>query len=262
MLTLTPLKNIPLIRQGDDLADIIIIAALSNTDTNLQDNDILVIAQKIVSKAEGRIVDLSTVMPSERAQALARETEKDARVVELILRESKEVLRARPGAIIVEHRLGFVCANAGIDHSNVNSPLPLGEEKEEKAEDWVLMLPENPDCSAAGIRQKIETVTGTKIGVLIIDSHGRAWRNGTVGAAIGISGLPGLVDLRGQPDLFDFRLRITQVGAADELAAAGSLVMGQAAEGTPVVHARGFPYPMREGALNELLRPKDQDLFR
>jgi coenzyme F420-0:L-glutamate ligase/coenzyme F420-1:gamma-L-glutamate ligase len=131
-----------------------------------------------------------------------------------------------------------------------------------RAEDWVLLLPQNPDFSAKAIRQKIEAETGVKIGVLIIDSHGRAWRNGTVGAAIGISGLPGLVDLRGQPDLFDFKLRITQVGAADELAAAASLVMGQAAEGTPVVHVRGFPYPLREGSLNELLRPKDQDLFR
>lgn len=261
MLTLTPLKNIPLIRQGDDLADII-INSLRESAIELQDDDILVLAQKVVSKAEGRTVNLTTVTPSERAQALARETEKDARVVELILGESKEVLRARPGAIIVEHRLGFVCANAGIDHSNVNSPLPWGDEEEVRAEDWVLLLPENPDCSAAGIRQKIETVAGKKVGVLIIDSHGRAWRNGTVGTAIGISGLPGLVDLRGQPDLFDFRLRITQVGAADELAAAASLVMGQAAEGTPVVHARGFPYPLREGSLDELLRPKDQDLFR
>lgn len=266
MLTLTPLSGIPLIRQGDDLADII-ITALDSSALQLQDGDILVIAQKIVSKAEGRMVDLATVTPSERALTLAQETEKDPRVVELILRESNEVLRARPGAIIVEHRLGFVCANAGIDHSNV-SPLPGGESTGEapqngvKADDWVLLLPEKPDCSAANIRQKIETETGTTMGVLIIDSHGRAWRNGTIGAAIGISGLPGLVDLRGQPDLFDFRLRITQVGAADELAAAASLVMGQAAEGMPVVHVRGFPYPLRESSLNELLRPKDQDLFR
>jgi coenzyme F420-0:L-glutamate ligase / coenzyme F420-1:gamma-L-glutamate ligase len=265
MLTLTPLKNIPLIRQGDDLADII-FNALSATAIRIQDNDILVIAQKIVSKAEGRMVNLTTVTPSERALELAKITEKDPRVVELILRESNEVLRARPGAIIVEHRLGFVCANAGIDHSNV-SPLPEASESSEtfgslNPEDWVLLLPENPDCSAAAIRQKLETATGTRIGVLVIDSHGRAWREGTVGTAIGVSGLPGLVDLRGQPDLFDFKLRITQVGAADELAAAASLVMGQAAEGTPVVHVRGFPYPLRDGSLNELLRPREQDLFR
>ena len=266
MLTLTPLNGIPLIRQGDNLADII-VTALEETTIHLQDGDILVIAQKIVSKAEGRMVNLKTIKPSQKALDLARQTEKDPRVIELILGESKEILRIRPGAIIVEHKLGFVCANAGIDHSNV-SPLPEGiiPEGEDSlrggAEDWVLLLPENPDCSAAKIRQKLETATGAKIGLLVIDSHGRAWRNGTVGAAIGISGMPGLVDLRGRPDLFDFRLRITQVGAADELAAAASLVMGQAAEGRPVVHVRGFPYPLREGSLEELLRPKNQDLFR
>lgn len=254
MLTLTPLSNIPLIRQGDDLADII-VGSLRTDVIQLQDNDILVLAQKIVSKAEGRMVNLETVSPSERALALAESTEKDPRVVELILKESNEVLRTRPGAIIVEHRLGFVCANAGIDQSNVH-----GEDGH--PDDWVLLLPDSPDRSAEQIRQKIEAVTRARIGVLIIDSHGRAWREGTVGAAIGISGLPGLLDLRGKPDLFDFRLRITQVGVADELAAAASLMMGQAAEGTPVVHARGFPYPLREGNLSELLRPKDQDLFR
>jgi coenzyme F420-0:L-glutamate ligase/coenzyme F420-1:gamma-L-glutamate ligase len=264
MLTLTPLANIPLIRRGDDLADII-FNALRATNVQLQSGDILVIAQKIVSKSEGRMVDLATVTPSERALELGARTEKDPRVVELILRESREILRARTGAIIVEHRLGFVCANAGIDHSNVSPLEPFegsGTFEGLNPEDWVLLLPQDPDFSAACIRQKLETQSGTRIGVLIIDSHGRAWRNGTVGAAIGLSGLPGLVDLRGQPDLFDFRLKITQVGASDELAAAASLVMGQAAEGTPVIHVRGFPYPLREGALDELLRPKDQDLFR
>ena len=264
MLTLTPLSNIPLIRQGDDLADII-VGALHMDTIQIQDNDILVIAQKIVSKAEGRIVNLATVSPSDRALELAKATEKDPRIVELILQESNEILRTRPGAIIVEHRLGFVCANAGIDHSNV-SPLDpskgSGTFERLNPEDWVLLLPECPDRSAEQIRQKIEVATKVRIGVLIIDSHGRAWREGTVGAAIGISGLPGLLDLRGKPDLFDFRLRITQVGVADELAAAASLMMGQAAEGTPVVHARGFPYALREGKLDELLRPKEQDLFR
>jgi len=263
-LILSPLEGIPLIRQGDNLADII-LEALTTTQINLEDGDILVIAQKIVSKAEGRLVDLGTVTPSQRALKLAEVTEKDPRVIELILTESNEVLRTRPGAIIVEHKLGFVCANAGIDHSNVSPPEPpKGLETLErlKAEDWVLLLPEDPDCSAADLRQKVEAASGAKIGVLIIDSHGRAWRNGTVGAAIGISGLPGLVDLRGQPDLFNFHLRITQVGAGDELAAAASLVMGQAAEGTPVVHVRGFSYQLREGSLDELLRPKEQDLFR
>ena len=264
MLTITPLKNIPLIRQGDDLADIL-VKALHTSAIQLQDNDILVLAQKIVSKAEGRTVNLATVTPSEKALKLAGPTEKDPRVVELILKESNEILRTRPGAIIVEHKLGFVCANAGIDHSNV-SPIEPSEGSETfgrlGAEDWVLLLPENPDHSAEQIRKKIEAATNTRIGVLVIDSHGRAWREGTVGATIGISGLPGLLDLRGHPDLFGFRLQITQVGVADELAATASLMMGQAAEGTPAVHVRGFPYPLREGKLSELIRPKEKDLFR
>jgi coenzyme F420-0:L-glutamate ligase/coenzyme F420-1:gamma-L-glutamate ligase len=263
-LVLTPLSDIPLIRQGDSLADIL-VQALRTTAIQLQDDDIFVLAQKIVSKAEGRMVNLGTVTPSLKAVELAQRTEKDPRIIELILGESKEILRARPGVIIVEHKLGFVCANAGIDHSNVSPIEPSeGSETLEKLnpDDWVLLLPENPDRSAEQIRQQVVATTGAKIGVLIIDSHGRAWRNGTVGATIGLSGMPGLVDLRGRPDLFDFRLRITQVGAADELAAAASLVMGQAAEGMPAVHVRGFPYPLREGSLKELLRSKEQDLFR
>ena len=260
-LTLTSLSGIPLIRQGDNLADIV-VRALPGNNISLEENDILVFAQKIVSKAEGCSINLATVSPSTRALELAAQTEKDPRLMELILQESKEVLRTRPGTIIVEHRLGFVCANAGIDHSNVHSPLPGGEGSGVRAEDWVLLLPADPDRSAETIRQDILSKTAKRVGILIIDSHGRAWRNGTVGAAIGIAGLPGLQDLRGQPDLFGLILRITQVGVADELAAAASLVMGQAAEGTPVVHVRGFPYPLREGSLKELLRPKEQDLFR
>jgi coenzyme F420-0:L-glutamate ligase/coenzyme F420-1:gamma-L-glutamate ligase len=253
-LILTPLSGIPLIRHGDDLADIT-VKVLQENKIVLEENDILVFAQKIVSKAEGRTVNLMTVTPSQRALDLAQQTEKDARIVELILRESTEILRRRPGTIIVEHKLGFVCANAGIDHSNVAGQ---GDEAEER----VLLLPTEPDHSAETIRTEIESKTGKQIGVLIIDSHGRAWRNGTVGIAIGIAGLPGLQDLRGRPDLFGFTLQITQVGVADELAAAASLMMGQAAEGTPVVHVRGFPYSLRAGSLKELLRPKEQDLFR
>ena len=259
-LTLTHLIGIPFIRRDDNLADIL-IKSLSDSNIAAQDDDILVIAQKIVSKAEGRAVNLNTVNPSQRAQELAVETNKDPRLVELILQESNEVLRTRPGVIIVEHRLGFVCANAGIDHSNVNPPLPTGEEQGVQ-EDWVLLLPENPDGSAQTIHRQIQEKTGKQIGILIIDSHGRAWRNGTVGIAIGIACLPGLEDLRGKPDLFGYTLQVTQVGVADELAAAASLVMGQAAEGTPAVHVRGFPYPLRESSLKELIRPKEQDLFR
>jgi coenzyme F420-0:L-glutamate ligase/coenzyme F420-1:gamma-L-glutamate ligase len=254
MLSLTPLSGIPLIRQGDNLADII-ANTLPENNIALDDHDILVLAQKIVSKAEGRVVNLANVTASQPAIELASQTEKDARFVELVLQESNQVLRTRPGTIIVEHKLGFVCANAGIDHSNVAG---VGN----PAEEWVLLLPVEPDRSAALLRKEIEARTGKQIGLLIIDSHGRAWRNGTVGVAIGISGLPGLQDLRGQSDLFGFTLRITQVGVADELAAAASLVMGQAAEGTPVVHVRGFPYSLREGSLHELIRPKEQDLFR
>lgn len=253
-LTLTPLPGIPLVRPGDDLPAIL-SQALDLAGILLQDGDVLVLAQKIVSKAEGRLVNLSQVTPSPQAVELAGRTEKDPRIVELILRESHQVLRSRPGAIIVEHRLGFVCANAGIDHSNVHGEYG-------QPEDWVLLLPEAPDASAAAIRQRLEQASGARLGVLIIDSHGRAWRNGTVGVAIGLSGLPGLLDMRGWPDLFDFHLQITQVGVADELAAAASLVMGQSAEGTPAVHVRGFPYPLREACLGELLRPREQDLFR
>ena len=253
-LSLTSLQHIPLIRHGNNLADII-VTALQENHLFLEDDDVLVVAQKIVSKAEGRAVNLARVTPSARAMELARETEKDPRLVELILQESREVVRTRTGTIVVEHNLGFVCANAGIDHSNVAG---VGNAEEE----WVLLLPAEPDRSAQKIRQEIREKTGKQVGVLIIDSHGRAWRNGTVGIAIGIAGLPGLQDLRGEADLFGFTLRITQVGVADELAAAASLVMGQAAEGTPVVHVRGFPYPLREGALQELLRPREQDLFR
>jgi len=253
-LVLSALPGIPLIRHGDNLAEIL-LKALSEAPITLQDGDILVLAQKIVSKAEGRMVNLATVRPGREAHELARRTEKDPRVLELMLQESTAVLRARAGTIIVEHRLGFICANAGIDHSNVSGEGAGGEE-------WVLLLPEDPDRSAAGIRAALEAASRKKLGVMIIDSHGRAWRMGTVGVAIGLSGLPGLVDLRGRRDLFDYTLRVTQVGAADELAAGVSLVMGQAAEGTPAAHVRGFPYPLREGSLGELIRPKDQDLFR
>ena len=249
-LTLTPLQNIPIIRQDDNLADIL-VESLTSSKLNLTAGDILVIAQKIVSKAEGRMVNLASVTPREQAIELAGQADKDPRMVELLLQESNEVLRVRKGTIIVEHKLGFVCANAGIDHSNV-----AGDDE------YVLLLPENPDHSANHIREQIKERTGIDIGVMIIDSHGRAWRNGTVGICIGISGLPALIDERGWKDLFGYTLKITVVGVADELAAAASLMMGQAAEGTPVVHVRGFPYPKRESSLNELIRPKEQDMFR
>lgn len=253
-LNLTPLNHFPLVKPGDDLANLI-EEGLTQNGLTLEEGDILVLAQKIVSKAENRLVNLNAVQPSEKAIRYAALTGKDARLIEMILSESQEVLRTRENLIIVEHRLGFISANAGIDHSNVSGPWG-------NAEDWVLLLPVDPDQSAWKIRRLLEGKVGKRIGVLIIDSHGRAWRLGTVGVAIGFSGMPGLVDLRGKKDLFDYRLRVTQVGAADELAAAASLMMGQADEATPVVLARGFPYPLREGTFRELIRSKEMDLFR
>ncbi len=252
-LTLTPLPGIPLVNPGDDLVAII-LEALERMKLTLVGGDILVVAQKIVSKSEDRLINLANIIPSPDAIELGKRIEKDPRLTELILQESKSILRSRPGTIIVEHRLGFVCANAGIDHSNVSG--------EDLTAEWVLLLPKDPGASAKTLRSRLEETCGVPLGVLIIDSHGRAWRMGTAGVAIGFSGLPGLVDLRGQPDLFGYQLQITQVGAADELASAASLVMGQAAEGTPVIHARGFPYELREGGLSELIRPEEQDLFR
>ena len=252
-LTLTPVQGLPIFKQGDNLSATIFIL-LAENGIILQDGDILVIAQKIVSKVEGRFVNLESVRPSSLALAYQPIVQKDPRLIELILRESNSVLRIRQGVIIVEHKMGFICANAGIDHSNVTNPSDDGE--------YVLLLPENPDVSAQHIRKELHENCAKSIGILIIDSHGRTWRNGTVGVAIGVSGLPALTDLRGTKDLFGRVLQITQVATADELAAAASLVMGQAGEGTPVIHVRGFPYPLRESGLSELLRPKTQDLFR
>lgn len=253
-LVLTSLIGIPEIKAGNDLGRVIADALKSN-EVFLEDGDIIVIAQKIVSKAEGRLINLTSVQPSEKAKEIAAYVEKRPELIELILKESNEVLRTRPGTIIVEHKSGFVCANAGIDHSNVKGN--WGE-----PEDWVLLLPENADDSAVRIRNGIEAITSKKIGVMIIDSHGRAWRMGTIGMTIGLAGVPALVDLRGQPDLYDYKLRVTVVAAADELAAGASLLMGQAAEGTPVVHVRGFPYALRESTSQELVRSKSYDMFR
>ena len=253
-LSLIPLLDFPLINPADELP-VLIHESLQENELQLQNSDILVLAQKIVSKAENRFVNLTTVTPSDSALFYAQQTGKDPRLLELILSESNQVLRTRDNLIIVEHRLGFVCANAGIDHSNVNGP--WGDPA-----DWVLLLPENPDQSAARIRDYLEERYQVSIGILIIDSHGRAWRLGTIGTTIGLSGLPGLMDLRGKPDLYNYRLRVTKVGAADELAAAASLVMGQANEKTPVVMVRGFPYALREANLQELIRPEELDLFR
>jgi coenzyme F420-0:L-glutamate ligase/coenzyme F420-1:gamma-L-glutamate ligase len=251
-LTLTALPNIPLIKPNDDLVEII-LKSLTDAALELREDDVLVVAQKIVSKAEGRLVRLSAVTPSARAVEIAAQTQKDARQVEVILSETKEIVRMRVNSLIVEHRLGFVCANAGVDRSNVEAP---------DGEEYLLMLPENPDRSCADIREKLRARVGVTVGVIINDSHGRAWRSGTVGIAIGAAGVPALLDLRGHPDLFNYTLHATQVGLADELAAAASLLMGQADEGRPIIHIRGVPYPLREGNAKELIRAKEMDMFR
>lgn len=252
-LTLIPLNGLPDFKTADKVTEIIINNARSHNIQIIQ-NDIFIFTQKIISKSESRLFDLRTVTVTTRAVELGSIAGKDARLVQLILDESQEVLRARHGLIIVRHKLGFVCANAGIDHSNT---IP-GEE----ADNFVLLLPEDPDKSARKIQEEIINITGVQVGVLIIDSHGRAWRNGTIGTTIGMAGVPGVVDLRGKKDLYGYTLKATQVAAADELAAAASLVMGQADESIPCVIARGFPYALRESSLHELIRSEEHDLFK
>jgi len=251
-LILTALPGIPEIVRGAELAQLL-AAAILRAGKTLESGDVVVIAQKIVSKAEGRQVRLAEVTPSPRALELARTVDKDPRLVELMLGESREVLRAKLGVLIVEHRLGFVMASAGIDQSNV--PCRDGEEV-------ALLLPADPDESARRIQQGLRDGCGIAVGVLIIDSFGRAWRNGVTGVAIGVAGVPALVDLRGRPDRDGRPLRVTQVAAADELAAAASLLMGQSDEGCPAVLARGFPYAARPSSAAELKRPRAEDLFR
>jgi len=253
MLSLSPLNDFPYIKKGDNIAEII-SSSLQHNGLSLLNGDILVIAQKIISKSEGRLINLNSVSPSDKAHEIASISKKNPRLIELILQESSRIIRVRPGTIIVEHRLGFICANAGIDHSNVI----IDNDKNE----YVLLLPKNPDKSADFIRSYFEINNNISIGVLINDSHGRAWRLGVVGTTIGLSGLPGLVDMRGKSDLFGGNLRTTQIGTADELAGAASLIMGQGNEGIPVIHVRGFPYKLRKSNLQELIRPTKKDLFR
>lgn len=229
-----------------------LLDALDRAGLTLSDGDILAVAQKIVSKAEGRLVNLSHVEPGEAAIELAVRSGKDPRLVELILRESEEVSRVRPGVLIVRHRLGFTCANAGIDRSNIG---PDGEER-------VLLLPIDPDTSARRIRRTLAAGRGVAPGVVITDSHGRPFRLGTVGVAIGAAGLPALWDRRGEPDRYGYRLQHTDVGVADEIAAAAGLLMGQAAEGLPAVLLRGLRLPGHDGRAADLVRPKDEDLYR
>lgn len=239
-------------RPGDDLPQVL-VSALQTAVIPLQTGDVVAVAQKIVSKAEGRIVNLADVTPGPQALAVAVQTEKDPRLVELILQESDEISRMRRGVLVVRHRLGFTSANAGIDRSNVAQT--AGEER-------VLLLPKEPDMSAAALRAALEEQFGVRIGVVITDSHGRPFRLGTVGVAIGVAGIPALWDRRGEPDLYGYRLEHTDVGLADEIAAAAGLLMGQAAEGNPVVIVRGLTFPPHGGKASDLVRPKESDLYR
>jgi len=257
-VTVTALPDIPLIQPGDNLIQLM-IDGLERCDLVLQNGDILVLAQKIVSKSENRYATLDAVSPSRAAIELAREVEKDPRLVELILSESKCVIRKRTGVLIVEHNLGIVMANAGIDSSNIE---PLPNRTNGDTPQRVLLLPKNPDASCAVFRQALAEKFDTEIAVIINDSVGRAWRNGTVGIAIGTAGIDALLDLNGNPDLYNRPLRTTQIGLADELAAAASIVMGAADEGRPIIHIRGYAGGLGQGNANDLIRAQQQDLFR
>lgn len=267
-LRLIALPDYPVVQAGDDLAALT-LAALSRAGLALRGEDVLVYAQKVVSKAEGRQVALSSVIPGARAQELAGIVQKDARLVELVLREARRVVRVARDVLIVEDRRGLIMANAGIDQSNV-----AGTDATIAGQEQALLLPEDPDASAARLAARLGQLSGTPApAVIISDSFGRPWRLGTVGVAIGCAGLASLLDLRGQQDLFGRTLRVTLVGHADELAAAASLVMGQADEGRPVVLVRGLGALQstatraasgreRHRPASALIRPAGEDLFR
>ena len=253
MLTINPLRKFPKIQPGDDLA-LEIETALRMNGIQLVDGDILAVTQKIVSKAEDRYVDLATIQPTKDAFDLAILVGKDPRLVQVILNESNAIIRKRQGVLIAEHRLGFICANAGVDHSNIDRS---------DGKELVLCLPVNPDESARRLHRHLSRNGELQIGVIIIDSHGRAWRNGSVGITIGTYGVPMVVSKIGDTDFFGNELRATLIAAADQLAAAAALVMGEADEGTPIAHIRGFPFPLqKEAAFKDVLRPKEKDLFR
>jgi coenzyme F420-0:L-glutamate ligase/coenzyme F420-1:gamma-L-glutamate ligase len=248
-LQLWAVPGLPRIRPGDDLAALV----AGRAGGELADGDVVVFAQKVVSKAEGRLVDLGAVVPSARALEIAARVNKDPRLVEVILGESRRIVRAAPDVLIVEHRLGLVMANAGVDQSNVAAA---------DAGEMALLLPADPDASAERLRAGLRAHTGSDVAVVVSDSFGRPWRVGTAGVAIGCAGLASVLDLRGEPDLEGRALRVTVVGHADEVAAAASLVMGQAAEAQPVVVLRGLPRNRAPLPAAALIRPAAEDLFR
>ncbi|PSS62072.1 coenzyme F420-0:L-glutamate ligase [Ensifer sp. NM-2] len=246
------LSGLPLIEPGDDLAALI-SHSLRDNELELADGDVLVLAQKIVSKAEGRYVNLDDVNPSEQAHALGAKVRKDPRHVEVVLSESDEIVKVGPNVIVAAHRLGFVMANAGIDESNISHGDGGGR---------VLLLPLDPDGSAAELKGRLEAKFGVSIGVIINDSFGRPWRNGVVGVALGAAGVPAIVDRVGASDLFGRTLKVTEIAVADELAAAASLIMGQAAEGVPAVLVRGFRSCAPDRPAAALIRDRERDMFR
>jgi coenzyme F420-0:L-glutamate ligase/coenzyme F420-1:gamma-L-glutamate ligase len=250
-LDLFALPGLPMVREGDDLPALI-AAGLDRAGQRLQDRDVVVIAQKIVSKAEGRTVDLADVVPTPEATALAGQVGKDPRIVQVVLSESVRVVRSRPNLMIMQHRLGFVMANAGVDQSNV-----AAADGRQRA----LLLPLDPDGSAEAVRARLAAAYGATIGVVISDSFGRPWRRGTVGVAIGAAGLPSIIDLRGLPDLFGRTLEVSIIGFADEIAAAASLLQGQAAEAQPVVVLRGLTWQAPNSPVGDMVRPPEEDLF-
>lgn len=247
----TALPGIGEIQPGENLSQIIAQALKAALET-LTAGDVLIVAQKIVSKSEGRFVELDSVFPSERAHELAKITLKDPRLIELVLSESTEVMRAKPHVLIVRHRLGYVMANAGIDQSNV---------ADSQGRERALLLPTDPDASAAALREALAHRTGTEAGIIISDSFGRAWRQGVTNIALGSAGVPALIDRRGESDRQGRRLMVTQVAWGDAVAAAAGLVMGEAAEGTPVVLARGLSFNAPSVAAQNLIRPLREDMF-
>ncbi|TRO48489.1 coenzyme F420-0:L-glutamate ligase [Candidatus Bathyarchaeota archaeon] len=242
-------KGLPIIEEGDDLAMLIVESAESQGNP-LQDGDIVVLSHVIVSRAEGRTVDLGTVEPSPVAERFATFTGKDPRLVETILRDSRAIRRMAPGILIAETRQGFVCANAGVDKSNV------------PGEDVVALLPEDPDASARRFRAKVRKLTGREVAAIVSDTHGRGHRDGEVNVAVGASGMEVIRDRRGEHDLFGYELKVKRTAVADEIAAAAELVIGQADEGIPVAIVRGYPYVRSESSSAlELVRPREKDLF-
>jgi coenzyme F420-0:L-glutamate ligase / coenzyme F420-1:gamma-L-glutamate ligase len=247
MIEIIPIEGLPIIKPGDDLAALL-TAALRPLSPRA--GDALVVTSKIMSKAEGRFVNLRDVTPGPQALELAQATRKDPRLVELILRESHIVSRAAPGVLITQHRLGFTSANAAIDHSNVSTD-----------EDMVLLMPLDPDASARRLHDSLAESLGVCIPVVVADSHGRPHRMGTVGVAVGLAGMPGVEDWRGRPDLFGYKLQHTDIGLADMVASAATLLLGQAAEGVPAVLVRGLVYTPRDGSAAEIIRPAQQNLY-